>query len=233
MFEKTQALPLPWSLANGDGTLRKTSKAVLARELEKQVLPGETIPEPSATIIDGMSLVQKMKGNEQTFSQLADSWGDIHQCPGPSPTCEACGEFGVLERGYVSENIYRSSAVTPQVSTVDWGTSIEFAGISTNADSAGFTTVGDAAILTVAGTGRGERSGRAAGDRLPGVEAECSGRGPKEVAAGAAVSLGLRSSLGREAAIEAMSCPWSDLGQMVTETTRYLEDNVNHRNVVT
>ncbi|KAJ8338524.1 hypothetical protein SKAU_G00374900 [Synaphobranchus kaupii] len=65
--------PLPWALANGDGTLRKTNKAALARELEKQVLPAETIPGPSATIIDGMSLVQKMKGNDQTFSQLADS----------------------------------------------------------------------------------------------------------------------------------------------------------------
>ena len=30
-------------------------------------------PEPSATIIDGMSLVQKMKGNDQTFAQLAES----------------------------------------------------------------------------------------------------------------------------------------------------------------
>ncbi|KAJ8403837.1 hypothetical protein AAFF_G00347050 [Aldrovandia affinis] len=65
--------PLPWALANGDGTLRKTNKAVLARELEKQVLPAETIPGPSATIIDGMSLVQKMKGNDQAFSQLAAS----------------------------------------------------------------------------------------------------------------------------------------------------------------
>ncbi|KAJ8387590.1 hypothetical protein AAFF_G00152860 [Aldrovandia affinis] len=65
--------PLPWALANGDGTLRKTNKAVLARELEKQVLPAETIPGPSATIIDGMSLVQKMKGNDQTFSQRAAS----------------------------------------------------------------------------------------------------------------------------------------------------------------
>ena len=61
--------PLPWALANGDGT----SKAALARELEKLVLPAETIPEPSATIIDGMSLVQKMKANDQSFSQLADS----------------------------------------------------------------------------------------------------------------------------------------------------------------
>ena len=40
--------------------MRKTNKAALARELEKQVLPAETIPEPSDTIIDGMSLVQKI-----------------------------------------------------------------------------------------------------------------------------------------------------------------------------
>ncbi|KAJ8395232.1 hypothetical protein AAFF_G00034340 [Aldrovandia affinis] len=65
--------PLPWALANGDGTLRKTNKAVLARGLEKQVLPAETIPGLSATILDGMSLVQKMKGNDQTFSQRAAS----------------------------------------------------------------------------------------------------------------------------------------------------------------
>ena len=53
--------------------MRKTNKAALASELEKQVLSAETIPEPSATIIDGMSFVQKMKGNDQTFSQLAES----------------------------------------------------------------------------------------------------------------------------------------------------------------
>ena len=37
------------------------------------MLPAETISEPSATIIDGMSLVQKMKGNDQIFAQLAES----------------------------------------------------------------------------------------------------------------------------------------------------------------
>ena len=51
--------PLSWALANGDGTMKKTNKAALARELEKQVLPADTIPDPFATIIDGMSLVQK------------------------------------------------------------------------------------------------------------------------------------------------------------------------------
>ena len=60
-----------WALVNGDGTLRNMNKAALVRP--KQVLPAETIPEPSVTITNGMSLVQKMKGNAQTFSQHADS----------------------------------------------------------------------------------------------------------------------------------------------------------------
>jgi len=65
--------PLPWALANDDGSLRKSNKAALTRELEKNVSPAEEIPEPSATVIDGMSLIQKLKGNDQTFWQLAES----------------------------------------------------------------------------------------------------------------------------------------------------------------
>ena len=66
--------PLPWALANGDGTMRKPIKAALVRKLERQLLPAaEIIHAPSATIIGNMSLVQMMKGNDQTFSQLADS----------------------------------------------------------------------------------------------------------------------------------------------------------------
>ena len=57
--------PLLWALANCDGSLRKTNKAVLARELEKLASPAEKIPEPSATIIDGMSIVQQVKGNNK------------------------------------------------------------------------------------------------------------------------------------------------------------------------
>ena len=62
--------PLPWALASGDGSLRKTNKAALARELERNAFPAKVIPEPSATIIDGMSLVQKLKGNDKTFHSL-------------------------------------------------------------------------------------------------------------------------------------------------------------------
>ena len=63
--------PFPWALINGDGALRKINKAYLVRQ--KQVVPTETIPEPYVTITDGMSLVQKMKGNDETFSKHADS----------------------------------------------------------------------------------------------------------------------------------------------------------------
>ena len=59
--------------ANEDGFLQKTNKAALARALEKTVSPAEEIPEQSATIIDGMTLIQKMNGNDKTFSQLAES----------------------------------------------------------------------------------------------------------------------------------------------------------------
>ena len=64
--------PLPWALANTDGMLRKTNKAVLARELEKNVSTAEEIPTPSATIIDGMGLVQKLNGSNKTFGQVAE-----------------------------------------------------------------------------------------------------------------------------------------------------------------
>ena len=53
--------PLPLALANDGGSLRKTNKAALARESKKNVSPAEETPEPSETIIDGMSLVQKLK----------------------------------------------------------------------------------------------------------------------------------------------------------------------------
>ena len=65
--------PLPWALANADGSLRKLNKAVLARELERNISPAEDIPDPSTCIINGMSLMQKMNGNNKTFAQLAES----------------------------------------------------------------------------------------------------------------------------------------------------------------
>ena len=53
--------PPPWTLANPDGTLRKANKASLAKELQKNVQAADVILQPSACLIDGMSLVQHLK----------------------------------------------------------------------------------------------------------------------------------------------------------------------------
>ena len=45
---------------------RKTNKAALTTELEKNVSPAEAIRTPSTCIIDGMGLVQMMNGNNKT-----------------------------------------------------------------------------------------------------------------------------------------------------------------------
>ena len=64
--------PIPWSLANADGTPKKTNKAALARKLEEKAAPAEDMERPSACIIYGMSVVQKLKGDHLTFEELAD-----------------------------------------------------------------------------------------------------------------------------------------------------------------
>ena len=64
--------PLPWALSSVDGSLPKTSKAALAKELQKNVPAAEQIPQPPACV-DGMVLVQKLKGDNKTFLDVADS----------------------------------------------------------------------------------------------------------------------------------------------------------------
>ena len=61
---------LPWSLANYDGTLKKTNKAVLTRKLEGNVASAENITHPSAHIIDGMSIVHTLNGENLTFEEF-------------------------------------------------------------------------------------------------------------------------------------------------------------------
>ena len=65
--------PVPWSLSTGEGSLRKTSKSALANELKKNVPVAETVQGPIATIIDGMSLIQKTRGDKRTFGDVASS----------------------------------------------------------------------------------------------------------------------------------------------------------------
>ena len=63
--------PLSWSLSTPDGLLGKTNKASLATSLQNNVALGEKLPVNFATVIDEMSLVQKVKGEQVTFGDVA------------------------------------------------------------------------------------------------------------------------------------------------------------------
>ena len=65
--------PLPWALDSADGLLRKTNKASLAKALQKNRTAADVIPQPCARIIDGMAMVQKIRGDQKTFAEVADS----------------------------------------------------------------------------------------------------------------------------------------------------------------
>ena len=49
--------PLPWALASPDGSLRKNNNGTFAKEPHKDIPSIEANPNPSACIIDGMSMV--------------------------------------------------------------------------------------------------------------------------------------------------------------------------------
>ena len=46
---------------------------LLAKELQKDIPAVEAIPNPSACITDGMSMVQRLKGDHKTFAEIADA----------------------------------------------------------------------------------------------------------------------------------------------------------------
>ena len=56
-----------------DGTIKITNKSTLARRIESRVAPPESIPLPSACIIDGMSLVNKISVDNMTIGEIAKS----------------------------------------------------------------------------------------------------------------------------------------------------------------
>lgn len=64
--------PKPWTLANGDGSMKKTDKATLGRHLEKEAAyTDDSISGPRATIIDAMGIVQKISGENITVKGLS------------------------------------------------------------------------------------------------------------------------------------------------------------------
>ena len=63
--------PLPWALSTPEGLLRKTNKASLATLLQRNVTTAEQLPENCASVVDGMCLVQRVKGDQATFGDIA------------------------------------------------------------------------------------------------------------------------------------------------------------------
>ena len=63
--------PLPWAFSTPDGPLRKTNKASLASLVQKNVQVSEEVPVNSAAVIDSMSLVHRLKGDQLTFGDVA------------------------------------------------------------------------------------------------------------------------------------------------------------------
>ena len=65
--------PLPWALPTSGGLLRKTNKASLAISLQKGVAVAEEYLGNYASIVDGMNLSQRVKGDQATFGDIASS----------------------------------------------------------------------------------------------------------------------------------------------------------------
>ena len=63
--------PLPWALATAEGLYRKTNKAALVSCQQNNVAPADQLPDHSTTIIDGMSIIQKVKGDQVNFGEIA------------------------------------------------------------------------------------------------------------------------------------------------------------------
>ena len=76
--------PLPRTLAKLDGTLGKTNKASLTKELQKNVQAADVIPQRSACLVDGMALVQHLKGGQKTFAEIVESLLSIALSEGTS-----------------------------------------------------------------------------------------------------------------------------------------------------
>ena len=64
--------PLPLSISNYDGSLRKTQKSKLFQHLESSIVSCVAIPENCPQIFDGMVLLQKLPKMLKTFGDISD-----------------------------------------------------------------------------------------------------------------------------------------------------------------
>ncbi|CAH3175616.1 unnamed protein product [Porites evermanni] len=83
--------PVPYSLANADGSLRKGTKSVLCSLLEKDVNVVQqltALPNPTVVIIDGMAIIQMSKSaGTSTFGDLSEKYYNIFTAPLFSNNC--------------------------------------------------------------------------------------------------------------------------------------------------
>ena len=79
--------PLPWALASADESLRKTNKALLAKEPQRNLTAEDVILQPCAIVFNGMAMVHKVKGDQKTFAEMADSLMEIVLHEGTDSQC--------------------------------------------------------------------------------------------------------------------------------------------------
>ena len=65
---------IPFELANPDGSIRKTNKSALGREILKNTSLVKSTPCGFAYIVDAMAMVHRLPINLKTFGDAADSF---------------------------------------------------------------------------------------------------------------------------------------------------------------
>ena len=113
--------PIPWSLGDEFGMLRKTNKAVIATALEKNIEYVESVPQNSATLLDCMAVVQKLKIDQSnTFGDIAQKFsGSILQ------TGFTSKRIDVVFDVYIENSIKNAERERRGTSSLHFGTLLE------------------------------------------------------------------------------------------------------------
>ncbi|KAG1692301.1 Transmembrane protein 164 [Nymphon striatum] len=113
--------PIPWSLGDEFGMLRKTNKAAITTALEKNIEYVESVPQNSATLSDGMAVVQKLKIDQ------SNTFGDIAQkfSASISQAGFASKRIDVVFDVYIENSIKNAERVRRGTSSLQFGTLLD------------------------------------------------------------------------------------------------------------
>ncbi|KAG1668544.1 hypothetical protein GQR58_017833 [Nymphon striatum] len=113
--------PIPWSLGDEFGMLRKTNKAAITTALEKNIEYVESVPQNSATLLDGMAVVQKLKIDQ------SNTFGDIAQkfSASISQAGFASKRIDVVFDVYIENSIKNAERVRRGTSSLQFGTLLD------------------------------------------------------------------------------------------------------------